>query len=240
MKPYSKTDKKFLAAIGCLSGFLALGCLIVGLEATHYDMEAFANPVKLLEMADISPSYIRWFMLLDMVGYYLLLLPLIFYIHRHLEHRTPWALLFTSLGFGYVLIGAIGAAVLSIVWPSLIEKYAVATSALQEIYKSDFILITDFVVKGMWNYLEVLLGGIWWMAVGFFINGYRGLKIITLVLGIAGVVDSIGELAGLPILAELGLNLYLLLAIIWPIWTGIAIGRNRFQFGPGKAGNDVS
>ena len=44
MKPYSNTDKKILAIIGILSSQLALGCLIVGLEATHYDAEAFVIP----------------------------------------------------------------------------------------------------------------------------------------------------------------------------------------------------
>ena len=173
MKPYSNTDKKILALIGILSSLLALGCLIVGLEATHYDAEAFADPLKLLDMPGISPDLIRWFMLLDMFGYYLLLLPVVFYVHRQLALKTPWSPLFTSLGFGYVITGAIGAAVLAVVWPSILEKHSIASGALKEIYKADFLLATDFVVKAMWNYLEVLMGGVWWIAVGFFMKVIR-------------------------------------------------------------------
>ena len=170
-------------------------------------------------------------MLLDMFGYYLLLLPFVFYVHRQLALKTPWALLFTSLGFGYVITGAIGAAVLAVVWPSIIEKHSIASGALKEIYKADFLLATNFVVKAMWNYLEVLMGGVWWIAVGFFMKGHKSLKVATMVLGIACLLDSIGEIVQAPLLAEIGLHVYLILAIIWPAWIGFSIGKNKFHFG---------
>jgi hypothetical protein len=104
----------------------------------------------------------------------------------------------------------------------------VASSALQEIYKADFLFATEFVYKGLWNYLEVLLCGTWWLGVGIFIQANRGLKITTVVLGISCIVDGVGELLQLPLMAEVGLNVYLVLAIVWPVWVGIAMLRNRF------------
>jgi hypothetical protein len=228
MTTYSENDKKIIAKVTILSGLLALACLVLGLMATQYDSEAFANPAKLLDMANVNTQQIRWFMITDMLGYYLLLLPAIFYAHRKLEEKTAFASLFTSLGFAYVLIGAIGASALAVLWPSLIEKHSVASSAMQEIYKADFLFATHFVYKGIWNYLEVLLCGTWWLGVGFFIVSSRALKITSVVLGMSCIVDGIGELLQLPLMAEIGLNVYLVLAIVWPVWIGIAMLRNKF------------
>lgn len=227
MIPYSEKDKKAVAFISILSGVLALACLLIGLIATQYDAEAFANPLKLLDMPGVNVSQLRWFMLLDLFGYYLLLLPVVFFAHTKLMSKTPWAPLVTSLGYGYVIIGAIGAAVLAVIWPSIIERYGVATTAMQEVYKSEFIFSTDFVVKGLWNYLEVLLGGVWWLGVGYFIIDNRGLRIMTFVLGAACLVDGLGELFQFPLMAEIGLNIYLILGIAWPVWMGIAILKNK-------------
>ena len=228
MIPYSHKDQKVIAFISILSGVLALGCLVTGLVATQFDQEAFANPAKLLDMPGVDGSQLRWFMLLDLFGYYLLLLPAIFFVHSKLKSKTALAPLFTSLGFGYVLIGAIGAAALAVIWPTLLEKYALATTAMREVYRADFLFSTDFVVKGLWNYLEVLLGGVWWLGVGYFLIHQRGLKIMTLVLGIACLVDGFGELFQVPFMAEIGLNIYLILAIVWPVWIGISILKNKF------------
>jgi hypothetical protein len=228
MIPYSDKDKKVIAFISILSGVLALGCLLTGLVATQFDQEAFANPAKLLDMSGVDVSKLRLFMVLDLFGYYLLLLPAIFFVHGKLKSKTALAPLFTSLGFGYVLIGAIGAAALAVIWPTLLEKYDLATTSMREVYRADFLFSTDFVVKGLWNYLEVLLGGVWWLGVGCFVIHNRGLKITTLVLGTSCLVDGFGELFQFPLMAEIGLNIYLILGIVWPVWVGIIILKNKF------------
>jgi hypothetical protein len=228
MTPYTKLDKTLVANITILSGILGLACLLIGTVATQYDAEAFANPLKLLTMTNVNVIQIKWFMILDMFGYYLLLLPIIFYTHEKLNIKTALASLFTSLGFAYVLIGAIGAVVLAVIWPDLISKHAGASEEMKEVYKADFLLATNFVVKGLWNYLEVLLCGIWWIAVGYFTIENRALKITTLVLGFACLIDAFGELASIPTMAEIGLNVYLILAIVWPVWIGIEIFKNKY------------
>jgi hypothetical protein len=228
MIPYSDKEKKVIAITTILSGVLALGCLLTGIVATQFDQEAFANPVKLLEMPGVDVSQLRWFAVLDLLGYYLLLLPMIFFAHSKLKNKTALAPLFTSLGFGYVMIGAIGASVLASLWPSLLERYAMATVTMQEVYKADFIFATDFVVKGLWNYLEVLLAGVWWLAVAYFLIHQRALKIVTFILGTSCLVDGFGEIFQFPLLAETGLNIYLILAIAWPVWVGIIILKNKF------------
>jgi len=222
---YSKTDKTLVGYLLVLSGVLALACMVIGLFATHFDAEAFSNPVKMLDMENVDPLLLRWFMILDLFGYYLLLLPFIYYAHHTLKNKTPWAGFFTGMGFAYVLIGAIGATALAVIWPSILEQYPSASDATREILRANFSLATNFVVKGLWNYLEVFLGGIWWIGIGIFLFENRSLKIASILLGGACLLDSVGELLTVPILAEIGLNVYLLLGIVWPIWVGIKMVR---------------
>jgi hypothetical protein len=228
MVTYSEKHKLFIGAASILSGILALACMVVGVFATNFDFEAFGNPLRLLNNSTIDPVLLRWFMLLDLFGYYLLLLPLVFYIHSKLVHKTPFALLLTNLGYGYVLVGAIGAATLSVIWPAIFEQHLTADEAARSFYRADFSLATDFVVKGLWNHLEVLLGGIWWIGTGRYAIENKALKITSIILGFSCLLDGFGEVLGITILAETGLNIYLILGIVWPIWLGVTIIKRKF------------
>lgn len=227
MLPFSEKDKTIAGITGILAGVVAAACTLLGLDATQYDAEAFATPVKLLQMADLSVGKLRWFMILDMFGYYLLLLPIVFYLAKKLASKTAWSDMFTWLGLSYVLIGAIGAATLAVVWPQMIESYRNAADGDREVYAMGFLMFNDFVTGGLWNTLEVLLGGMWWMATAQLFSN-KALKITTIVLAIACLADSAGNLFEVHAISEIGLNVYLVLSIIWPAWIGILILRRKF------------
>ena len=99
---------------------------------------------------------------------------------------------------------------------------------MKEIHKANFLVMNDFVSKGMWNSLEVFLCGVWWMGIAVFAIESRALKITTILLGIFCLTDGTGEVFGLPVIAEIGLNGYLVFAIVWPVWIGIDILRNKY------------
>lgn len=228
MKPYTQKHQQLIGAVTILSGILALGSMIVGLVATNFNFETFSNPVELLDMESATPGLMKWFMLLDMFGYYLLLLPIVFYLHRKLETTTPWATLITSSGFAYVIIGAIGAAALAAAWPSTMDNYQHADADNKEVYKAIFLLSNNIIVKGMWNTLEVFLAGIWWLGIGIFVTPSRALKFATIILGTGSMLDGLGETLGSPAMAEVGLNVYLLLAIVWALWVGFVMMKGKF------------
>ena len=225
MQPFTNKDTRIVGMVTILSGLLALGSMLTGMVATNFDSEAFSNPILILRMESATPMMIKWFMLLDMFGYYLLLLPGIFLLHQHMKSRTPWASLITSAGYSYVIIGAIGAAMLAAAWPELISNFRQASPTEQPRFQELFLLSNELVVKGIWNILEMFLAGLWWLGLSYFTEGSRSLRITTFTLGIACVMDGTGEMLGLPLLAEIGLNIYLLLAIVWAIWTGAAMLR---------------
>lgn len=76
--------------ITLLSGPLALLCLVLSGIALAEHPEAFSNPVQVLTIPNVNASLLRWSMLADMIGYYLLLLPTIFWLYQWLQSRTPW------------------------------------------------------------------------------------------------------------------------------------------------------
>ncbi|HTF17755.1 MAG TPA: hypothetical protein VK658_06770 [Chryseolinea sp.] len=228
MNPYTQKHQQIIGILTLLSGIIALGSMIVGLVATNYDFETFSSPEQLLDMAGATPVLIKWFMLLDMFGYYLLLLPVICYAHRRMETVTPWASLISASGFAYVIIGAIGAAALASAWPALMVNYRTAAADTKDIYKAAFLFSNDLVVKGIWNTLEVWLAGVWWLGLGMFTVNGRALKITTIVLAIACMLDGLGEAIGAPGLADFGLNIYLLFAIVWAMWIGFAMLRGKY------------
>lgn len=212
-----------VGAITIASGILALLCMIVGTLAVEFNFDAFSNPVLVLQYSK-NHELAKWFMLLDLFGYYLLLLPVILFIHQQYKYRSPWMPLFTFSGAAYVLVGSIGAAMLSEVWPGLMQDYLNATIENQEMIALQFQVSTIAVTKGLWNILEVLFAAAWWIGIGsLLVRDKKIVGILSVATGAATLLDAIANIAGLHLLAEIGLNIYLLLGIVWAIVIGITI-----------------
>lgn len=216
-----------IGLITILSGLLAAACIMVGALAVENDFAAFSDPVRTLLHAH-NHALAYWFNVLDLFGYYLLLLPVIFHLHQLLKYRSPWTPLLTFSGAAYVLVGAIGASILAAVWPPLMQDHLAATGAEQHTIALAFQTITLAVTRGLWNMLEVLFGATWWIGIGWLLrSASRPIAWLTIATGLSTLLDAIGNLFFLPTLAEIGLNLYLVLAIIWPIAIGIWLMRGK-------------
>ena len=223
--------RSVVGVISVLSGLLAAWCMVVGADAVEYNFDAFSDPVLVLQYAhNYKAAY--WFLLLDLAGYYLLLLPVILYLHKQYEYRSPWNTLFTYSGLAYVTVGAIGAAMLAATWPPLMQDYLAAPEAQKATIAVVFKAVTLLVTGGLWNILEVLFAAVWWIGVGSLLYSERkALGVVTIITGISTLLDSMGNIFSAPMLAETGLNLYLVLGIVWPVWIGIFLVRKTQQEG---------
>jgi hypothetical protein len=82
----------------------------------------------------------------------------------------------------------------------------------------------------MWNILGELLAGIWFVGVGLLLRGERRIfSIVTMILGISALLDSLGMILNIEGLALLGLSIYVVLAPIWALWLGIDLLRKPVQ-----------
>jgi hypothetical protein len=142
-----------VAAIASLP--LAIGNLLAMLGAVHFDLKGISDPIVLLHAGTGAAGLWRLSMILDIVGYYLPIVPLLFMLRNVLRPRSPnWVDLSTACLLAYCFIGAIGGAILAMALPTLMSDYASATAAHQASLATVFTGYTDAIYRGLWNLLE--------------------------------------------------------------------------------------
>jgi hypothetical protein len=227
------TYSKIVAALTIASGILALLCLVLLSIALTDHPEAISDPVQILQVPDLNISLIRASMLADIAGYYLLLLPLIYYLRPYFRKHTAWADLLTFCATAYALGGAIGAAIMSEVVTRLYTEYYQAVPAGQESIRAVFRSVIYLVYEGLWNLLGSLFAGIWWLLMGYaLLASHKALGWVTTLLGAFTLLDALGHMSGIQWLAEIGLNVYLVIAPLWAIWMGVVIWKRTTLLSP--------
>ena len=210
------------AAASLLSTALAVGCLATGFLAAGGHYEVFDDPGAFVGIGAAAAPLVYWSMIFDLFGYYLLLVPGLVLVTDWVSSSAPLAsrLLFWS-GSGYVLIGSVGAAILAVVWPPLIQGFEHRPAERPQI-EMLFRFAADAVYGGLWNRLEVTLGAVFWVGIGVLLRQQRpAFATFSIVLGGACVVDAAGNLFHVPSVASVGLNVYLLAAPLWAAWLSV-------------------
>lgn len=217
-----RSFQRFAAVLAIISGILAFASLVPALMAVDFDPEATTNMRLYLETGPRGASLWRTSMILDILGYYLLIVPLTILLWHWFRPSDPGRVALYSLCLlAYSLVGAIGAAILAAVVPPLITSYGSA-GAQKATIELIFDATTNMVYVGLWNILEGFLAGIGWIGMGLILrHERRAIGIATVILGGALLGDSVGTTLGIEALASLGLSVYLVLAPIWALWLGI-------------------
>jgi hypothetical protein len=213
---------------------------------------AFAIASALLEIAAISdttdpasafPAVItngrtagalfHYSMVSDMLGYYLLLIPLAIYLWRWLRLQSPLlCAASTTAGLGYCLLGAAGAAVLGAVLPALGDQYSAALPAQREVLLAIGTAVANAVYRGIWNTLDAITAGVWWFGTGYLLRGQRTkLGIVWMVTGAASLVDAAGFMIGVPSVGLIGLIAFILLVPISVAAIAVDLLRRPVQLG---------
>ena len=224
-------DRSFsrMAAIAAIASLpLAAGNLLAMLATVHFNLNGMTNPLVLLHTGTGAAPFWRWSMILDILGYYLPIVPLILLLRSSLRRQsTSWIDLFALSLLAYCFIGAIGGAMLATALPTLIREYASATSGSHQVsLQTVFTGYTDGIYRGLWNLLEEFLAGVGWIGFGLVLRAERRrLGLATIVLGVACLVDSLGTALNIDALALIGLTVYLVLAPVWACWIGIGLLR---------------
>jgi hypothetical protein len=166
-------------------------------------------------------------MVFDVFGYYVLLAPLALWLWKWLRPRGPLLMtLYTWCGLAYILVGAMGAMLLAAVEPPLIIQYVQANGAQRETLHIVFTSFLNAVYLGLWNPLEALFAGIWWVGVGsLLIHERRGLGIVSILLGMGALLDAFGTFVGLEPIFLLGVSWLVLFFFVWVVWCGIELLR---------------
>ncbi|MBU0559535.1 MAG: hypothetical protein KJ799_18430 [Bacteroidetes bacterium] len=224
-------NNKFRNTVGwitILSGIVAFISYFLVAASVNFNFDFFSNPVIIFSIPDVHIGMLRWSMIADIFGYYLLLLPALFFIHEWLLGKTDWRNLITFCGTSYILVGAVGASILALTWPSFLTKFPISSAEQQETIKLLFDSFSQMVGGGLWNLFDTIVGGVWWIGIGIFIKREKlFLGWFTIIVGVISLLDGFGNMLEINALAETALNLFLVLAPTWAVTIGIAILKNK-------------
>ena len=214
---------------------LAVLCYLISvillLAVMNYSLSLEAFSGAMISLGSRGASLLRWGMIFDVFGSYLLWGPLALYVWNWLKPRSSnLVTLYTLCGLAYILIGAMGAIVLSAVLPPLMKSYVQASALQRDHLQTVFDSFLNAVFLGLWNPLEILLLSIWLIGLGPFIQVERpSLGILTRLLGFSALVDSAGRFLDVQMMFVMGSTGLFGLVPIWLIWWAIDLHRRPVQ-----------
>jgi hypothetical protein len=138
------------------------------------------------------------------------------------SNRTSKAL----CGLLYLLLGAIGAAILAAVWPALITQYAAAPPQHRDIILVAFTTATTIAEDGFQGVIQNVAGSIWFVGIASLLWVQRRLFAgFTAILGLGLLVTTLGTMLDYDVLSLIGLTVTVLLVPLWSIWVGFILIR---------------
>lgn len=164
--------QRLTAGITILAVICYLSSVLLLLAVMNYSFSAEAFSGAMIFTGSRGANLLRWGMIFDVFGSYFLFAPLALHLWSWLKPRSPnYVTLYTLCGLAYILIGSMGAIVLSTVLPPI--DYAQASASQRETLQVVFNSCLNAVFLGLWNPLEVFLLGIWLLGLGPLIQRER-------------------------------------------------------------------
>ena len=226
-----RSFQRLVAGITILAVVCYLISVVLLLAVMNYSFSVEAFSGGMISTGSRGANLLRWGMIFDVFGSYLLLAPLALHLWNWLKSKgSNHVTLYTLCGLAYILIGSMGAIVLSAVLPPLMKDYVQASVSQRDTLQVVFNSFLNAVFLGLWNPLEVFLLGIWLVGLGPFIQRERqGIGIVTRLLGISALIDSTGRFLDLQTMFFIGSSGLFLLVPVWLIWWGIDLLRQPVQ-----------
>lgn len=200
----------------------------LGPIAFNWDFDAMFDPARAIAHPNVDATLVRWGWVLDVVGYYWLLLPASVVLTDLASRTRPMhAQLAARTGYGYMITGSIGAAILAGT-TDLFGAYAQGDEATRAAVRTTYGALFGLVYVGLWNTLCMSLLAVWlWMSGAALRAAHRGLGLFSMGLGVCAALDVLGLLLDLEALSMIGLFAYLFLFPVWSAWLGGWLLRGR-------------
>lgn len=232
------TRNRFLLLLNILAVFLCFNTVYLAIQAGSFEYEATGNIVGQLDVGVAGSPNLKWMMLSDMFGFYLFSIPSGLYLWFALREDRPYLLTVSTVaGILFGLVGAIGAAILSVVWPVLTVLHATSSDpATQLITQETFRILTMAVQDGMWGRLEFFLSGVWYLGLSIILWRHKkAFAVVVLLNAICALVTSIGKMLDMGELAGLALTFITYTTPLFYIWLGVIAWRGSVQNAEKKA-----
>lgn len=225
--------------IGALAVSLFVGMLsnALFLAAFQFRLDWFLEPARVLGAGGLSAELLRWASALDLVGYYLASAVLAYVLWRLLRTRNPIVADLSALAaVAYAVAGGVGAAVLAMLGPGLMQDYASSAPTARSIIAAQFTVLFEVVWRSIWQLFDGILVGAWWLGIGLLVRADQpALARLSFTLAAAAAIGVILNLAALDLARDLSLAVVFSLWTAWWIWLLVLLVRQRTPFGPAAA-----
>lgn len=221
---------KLIAAISTMAaGLVQLATGMFQFLAIDFDFEAVADPASLITLGGQAAETLRWGLLLEIFGFFLLLVPAALYLWYWLRpHHPKLVSLYTVCGLAHLFIGAAGAATRLGVLPKALQAYSQASGAEQEMLAVAFQMFTDVYFGGL-IVTETILLSIWLLGIGLEAQRERrAFGLFTTIVGVGYLLNVGAIMFGIEQMAA-PLQAIFILFPIWTFWLGIVIWRRAEQ-----------
>lgn len=232
--------RRTAAVAAFVLAFLGLVSDALFVLAFQLRIDWFMDPALTVAGGPESAELLRWAALTDLLSYYVPTAPIALALWVELRPRRPVLVDAATLAaFGYVLAGSIGAVVLAAGGPPLVLAYAEAADSDRAAIATTFRFLIDVVFHGIWQTLDPILLGFWFLVVGWLTRiGRPGFGTLALVLGANAVPVVLANVLGLgPARDALG-GVILVLWTAWAIWLGLLLVRNQPLIGRASHNGD--
>lgn len=211
-----------------LAAPIALISFFLGPIAYQWDFDAMFDPMRAIAHPNVDATLVRWGWVLDIAGYYWLLLPAsVLLTDLASKSRPLHAQLAARAGYGYMITGSIGAAILAGT-TDLFNAYAQGDESVRAAVSTAYGALFGLVYVGLWNTLCMALLAIWlWMSGSALRSSHRGLGLLAMGLGVCAALDVLGLLIDQEAISMVGLFAYLFLFPVWSAWLGAWLLRRK-------------
>jgi len=180
---------------------------------------------RLVAQAPGNAETFRWAVILDMLGYYVLLAPLFVAVGcRLFERGERGAALWTIGALMYVTAGSVVAMALAYGVPPILRGYAQASASGRHGFVVALTALTESAVRGVWNTFDPIVAGGWAVASGLARRrlGHRLLGTIGVALGAAAGLFAVLRSTGVRSDPVLYAAAALFFAAVWAYVLGLS------------------
>ncbi len=214
---------RVFAAVGVAAAAISLTSSVLGDLARLDNGRLVGDSAHIVRLGADHAGFFRWAGLLDMVGTYLLFLPLAVYLRRRFRGVHAAIMDMGTVAAVVALgVGAAGAAVWASAAP-LISAHASASPNERPYLEVTFATVIH-AVTAVWHYVTGPALAVWFGSVAIAARAqWRGFAAYSMVLAVSAALGSIGA-ALLPNATSTGpTTLFFAPLAVWAAWLGVRI-----------------
>jgi len=223
-------DDDLLRRAAAIAAFLLAGLGAVStllfVAAFQFRSDWFADPALAVAGGEGGAPILQWAALTDLFSYYLPVALIALAIRVAIRPRSPLIVdIATLAALGYVIAGSIGVTALASAGPAMMREYD-APGADKAVTAVAFRLLIEVVFRGLWQTLDPILLGFWFLVVGRLTQPRRhAWGALAMALGAVLWLGVPAGVFGLALVRDLLSGIVAVLGFAWALWLGALLAR---------------